>query len=96
MVAVDLDLLAETVAAMRHCGAALDARLAEVAAQVGALQATWTGDAAEAQAAAQAAWEAGLQTMCDGLAGMRAAGELAGDNYHAAVDTNLAMWGQMS
>jgi WXG100 family type VII secretion target len=96
MFAVDLDLLAETVAAMKTCGAALDARLAEVAAQVEALQATWTGDAAEAQTAAQAAWEVGFQAMCEGLAAMRAAGELAGDNYQAAVDANLAMWGQLS
>ncbi|MDF1604057.1 WXG100 family type VII secretion target [Nocardioides sp. YIM 152315] len=96
MHAVDLDLLAETLVAMKHCGEALDARLAEVAAQVGALQSTWTGDAADAQATAQAEWEAGFESMREGLAAMRAAGELAADNYHAAVDTNLLMWGQVS
>ncbi|MFC7492817.1 MULTISPECIES: WXG100 family type VII secretion target [unclassified Nocardioides] len=96
MFAVDLDLLAETLVAMKQCGEALDARLAEAAAQVGALQATWTGDAADAQAAAQAAWESGFQSMCEGLAAMRAAGTVADGNYHAAVDTNLLMWQQLA
>jgi WXG100 family type VII secretion target len=93
---VDLDQLAETLGALTQCGAALDERLAEVSAQVGALQGTWTGAAADSQAIAQAAWESGFQTMCEGLASMRSAGAQAAEHYHSAVETNLLMWGQVS
>jgi ESAT-6 family protein len=93
---VDLDELLATVDQLGRCGEALDALLADVAARVAALHGTWTGLAADAQAAAQAEWEAGFREMRDGLVAMRAAGMVAHDNYRCAADTNVRMWGQLS
>jgi len=96
MFAVDLDELAATVAALARCDAELDAVLSEVTAQVVALHGTWRGLAADAQAAAQAEWDAGFREMSRGLAAMRAAGAAAHDRYDAAATTNLRMWEQVS
>lgn len=96
MYAVDLDLLAETIAAMAQCEAALDERLDEVAQRVAELHGTWSGAAAVAQAAAQQSWEAGFRSMRDGLAAMRAAGDAAGTSYLSAIDANRQMWEQLS
>lgn len=96
MFVVDLDELLATVDELDRCGEELDALLADVAARVVALHGTWSGLAADAQAAAQAEWEAGFREMREGLAAMRAAGATAHDNYRCAADTNVRMWGQLS
>ena len=70
--AVDLDLLDETVEEMARSAEALDAVLDEVARRVTALQVTWAGVAAAAQKGAQDDWEAGFRQMRDALGSMRA------------------------
>ncbi len=92
---VDLDQLADTTAELARCGRALDGLLAEISRRVEALHDTWSGEAAGAQATAQEAWEAGFRAMRDGLATMRAAGDLAEESYRSAIDTNVRMWGQV-
>lgn len=93
---VDLDQLADAVAEMTRCGEALDLLLDDVGRHVARLHDTWAGDAALAQAEAQASWEAGFREMRAGLATMRSAGAEAGESYRSAADTNLRMWGQVS
>lgn len=96
MYEVDLDLLDETIASMAACGRALDGLLDEVDRRVAELHGTWSGQAASAQATAQQAWEDGFRSMRDGLAAMRAAGDLAGSSYRTATDTNRRMWEQLT
>ncbi len=93
---VDLEELLATVDALGRCGEALDELLSEVVARVGVLQDGWDGRAADAQAAAQADWEAGFRGMREGLATMRAAGASAHGSYRSAADTNVRMWEQVS
>ena len=95
MFAVDLDELLGTVDEMTRTGVALDALLDEVAAQVAALHSSWAGLASDAQAAAQAEWEAGFREMRAALAAMRGAADVAHGNYGDAVATNLRMWEQV-
>jgi WXG100 family type VII secretion target len=94
--AVDLDLLDETVAELARSGEALDVLLDEVSRRVAALHVTWAGSAAIAQEGAQAEWEAGFREIREALAAMRAAGRLAHGNYRDAAATNLRMWEQVS
>ena len=93
--AVDLDLLDETVEEMARSGEALDVLLDEVSRRVAALQLTWDGSAAHAQEGAQADWEAGFRQMRDALGSMRSAGRVAHGSYHDAAATNLRMWEQI-
>jgi WXG100 family type VII secretion target len=90
--AVDLDLLAATIEALGRCEETCDEALDDVRDDVARLHLTWSGRAADAQAAAQRGWEAGFAQMREGLAAMRAAAATADGNYRAAVEANLAMW----
>lgn len=90
--AVDLDLLVDTVASLSRCEDALDEGLDRVVARVRALQETWAGRTADAQAAAQSEWEAGFALMREGLADMRGVTERAERNYRGAADANVRMW----
>ncbi|GAA5145882.1 hypothetical protein GCM10023340_15940 [Nocardioides marinquilinus] len=89
---VDLDLLLETVEALEHCERDVDEGLDDVVRRVRRLHESWSGRAAEAQAGAQARWEAGFAQMREGLATMRTAASTARANYGAAVEANLRMW----
>ena len=88
----DLDLLLDTVDALARCEDACDDGLDRVAARVRRLHGTWSGTTADAQAVAQAEWEAGFALMRDGLADMRRVATTARGNYLAAVDANVRMW----
>ena len=90
--AVDLDLLLDTIDALARCEDACDAGLDRVRARVRALQSTWSGLTAEAQAEAQGEWEAGFALMREGLADMRSAASTARANYARAVEANVRMW----
>jgi WXG100 family type VII secretion target len=92
---VDLDELLRSIDEMARCGAALDTLLDDVASRVAALHGTWSGEAAGAQAVAQAEWEAGFCEMREALAAMRSAADVAHANYGDAVATNLRMWEQL-
>lgn len=96
MYAVDLEELRATVDVLGRCGEGLDTLLGEVSARVAGLHGSWAGQAATAQALAQAEWEAGCREMCAGLAAMRAAAGVAHRRYDSAASTNVRMWGQVS
>lgn len=93
--AVDLDALSDTVDELTRRGDGLDVLLDEVAARVAALHLTWAGEAATAQRAAQAEWEAGFRDLREALAAMRAAADLAHGAYGEAATTNVRMWEQL-
>lgn len=95
MFAVDLEELLGTVDVMARCGAELDVLLDDVAERIAGLHLTWSGEAAAAQATAQAEWEAGFREMREALAAMRAVADVAHGNYRDAVATNLRMWEQV-
>ncbi|MFB9313351.1 WXG100 family type VII secretion target [Nocardioides plantarum] len=90
--AVDLDRLLDTIDRLERCEAACDEGLDRVSARVRALQTTWSGLTADAQATAQAEWEAGFALMREGLADMRRVASTARANYLQAADTNVRMW----
>lgn len=92
MFGVDLDELVDTVDEMTRCADALEARLDDLA----RIHLPWSGRAADAQAAAQAEWEAGFRSMREALALMRTAASTAHGNYADAASTNLRMWEQVS
>jgi WXG100 family type VII secretion target len=90
--AVDLDLLLDTIDQLARCEEACDEGLERVSARVRALQTTWSGLTADAQASAQVEWEAGFALMREGLADMRRVAATARANYLEAADTNVRMW----
>lgn len=90
--AVDLDLLADTIADLTCCERTFDELLDRLRARVRTLHVTWTGQAALAHDAAQTEWESGFAAMRDGLCRMRAAGEVAHCAYTDAVEVNVAIW----
>ncbi|MDO9456587.1 WXG100 family type VII secretion target [Nocardioides sp.] len=90
--AVDLDLLLDTIDALARCEDACDDGLDRVGLRVRALHDTWSGRTAEAQASAQAEWEAGFALVREGLGDMRRAAATARANYLDAIDANVRMW----
>jgi WXG100 family type VII secretion target len=95
MFAVDLDELLRSIDEMARTGRALDALLDDVTDRLASLHLTWSGEAAVAQDAAQAEWEAGFREMRAALAQMRRAADTAHGNYGSAALTNLRMWEQV-
>jgi WXG100 family type VII secretion target len=89
---VEVDELLAVVGELARCGEALDRLLDDVAGRVTRLHLTWAGEAADAQVAAQSAWEGGFRDMRGALAAMRQAAEVAHDNYTSAAAANLRMW----
>lgn len=93
--AVDLDELAHVLDRMRACQLALHDLARDVATEVGALHAGWSGLASEAHAVRHDAWAGSFERMRDALEGMRGAGCAAHDNYVAAAEVNRALWRQV-
>lgn len=92
---VDIDDLVDLV---RDLGAAerrLETMTDAIERQVRALHEHWEGLAATAQMEAQQEWEKGLASMRAALAEMRAAVDVARENYDGAVQDNVAMWEQL-
>lgn len=69
--------------------------LEDVEARVGRLQATWTGQAAQAHQSAHDEWKHGLAQMREALNAMRQAAATAHGNYSDAATTNASMWKQV-
>jgi WXG100 family type VII secretion target len=90
--AVDLAELEGVIADLEKCERALEALTTDVEHQMTALQSTWEGLSAQAQAEAQAEWEEGLVDMRAALADMRAAARVASDNYQLMISTNTGIW----
>jgi uncharacterized protein YukE len=88
---VDLTSLAELIDRMEQYLAQLTA-LRDEARRVERLHPTWTGDAASAQAHAQARWAAAAAEVQDSLASLQALAGAAHANYVAAVAANRRMW----
>jgi len=94
--AVDLDQLDEVVGRLRLHHDHLEALDARLTVAVRRLHEDWSGAAADAHTDAQAQWDAGFAAMRSALAGMRAAAEVARDNYHAAAEANVALWRELA
>lgn len=90
--AVDLAELEGVIADLEKCERALEALTTDVEHQMKALQSTWEGLSAQAQAEAQAEWEEGLADMRAALADMRAGARVASDNYQLMISTNTGIW----
>ena len=93
--AVDLDELLEVADELGRRGEALDALLDHVSGRVAALHRGWSGEAAAAQARAQAAWEEGFREMGAALAAMRAAARAAHEGNAGAAAANVQRWQQL-
>ena len=94
--AVDLDQLDEVIGRLRLHHDHLEAVEARLTVAVIRLHGDWTGAAADAHTEAQAQWDDGFAAMRSALAGMRAAAEVARDNYHAAAEANVALWRELA
>lgn len=89
---VDLEAMAEVVAAMGQFDGRLDGWLAELDAVVADLHLSWSGEGAQAQARAHQEWVRGAQEMATALRALRAVTSTAHGNYSRAVETNVRMW----
>jgi WXG100 family type VII secretion target len=90
--AIDLEELEGVIADLEKCERALETLTNDIEHQMRALQSTWEGLSAQAQAEAQEEWEQGLADMRAALADMRQAARIAGDNYQLAFSTNTGIW----
>lgn len=90
--AIDLDELEGVIGDLEKCERALEVLTNDIERHMKALQATWEGLSAEAQAEAQAEWEEGLAQMRASLADMRQAARVASDNYRLMITTNTGLW----
>jgi WXG100 family type VII secretion target len=89
---VDLEQLLATVERMRRFQEHL-ANSHEVAVhRVAELHVVWTGDAADAQAAAARHWSAAAAQVHAALAALTAIASTAHANYTAAAAANRRMW----
>ncbi|HEU5266207.1 MAG TPA: WXG100 family type VII secretion target [Jatrophihabitans sp.] len=89
---VDLDQLLGAVERMRRFQEHL-ARTHDVASRrMGDLHVVWTGDAADAQAAAQRHWSAAADQVHEALAALTAIASAAHANYAVAAAANRRMW----
>lgn len=94
--AVDLDQLDEVIGCLRLHHDHLESLDERLTIAVRALHDDWSGAAADAHTDAQSQWDAGFAAMRSALAGMRAAAEVARDNYHAAAEANSALWRELA
>jgi WXG100 family type VII secretion target len=93
-VAVDLGALAELVERLARFEQHLTRTHDDVTRRVSDLHATWQGDAASAQAAAQHEWSVALGEVRTALYVLRRIGGTAHANYVAALSANRRMWAQ--
>lgn len=94
--AIDLEELEGVIADLEKCERALESLTNDIEHQMKALQSTWEGLSAQAQAEAQAEWEEGLAEMRASLADMRQAARVASDNYHLMITTNTGLWRRLT
>ncbi|WP_375491106.1 WXG100 family type VII secretion target [uncultured Jatrophihabitans sp.] len=93
-VAVDLARLRELTDRMATFEHRLTRAHDDVLLRVEQVHATWQGDAANAQAAAQHEWTVALGEVHAALTALRQIGATAHANYAAAITTNRRMWAQ--
>ena len=93
---VDTDELEATIAEMQRVEQGLELVTREVEMEMSQLQGLWHGDAAHAQALAQAEWQHGLAEMRAALTAYRLDARLAHQNYLEAATVNARMWVQVT
>jgi WXG100 family type VII secretion target len=91
-VVVDLDRLADVVDRMDLFQAQLSRVGDHSRVRMAQVQASWTGAAANAHAAAHARWHAGASEVQEALAVLRSIVSTAHANYDAAMLANRRMW----
>jgi WXG100 family type VII secretion target len=92
---VDVEELRLVVAEMAACQRALDDLATDADAVTRGLHAEWAGLARDAHVTSYSRWRGEFADMTQALAAIRALGETAEGNYTAAVEANVAMWGQL-
>ncbi|WP_054815712.1 WXG100 family type VII secretion target [Nocardia arizonensis] len=88
---VDIAELEQIIARVSGFIGFLEDSLQGLQQRISAVQQTWTGAAADAQAEAFREWTAGATDVSDGIAVMRQAIVDARDRYEAAATANLRM-----
>ncbi|WGL53949.1 WXG100 family type VII secretion target [Nocardioides sp. BP30] len=92
---VDLDELDHVVSSLETFSTALAARLTDLQSTVDALQQDWLGEAAEAQALAQARLAKGGREIHAAVLELHQAARQAHASYSAAVRANSSTWKQL-
>ena len=92
---VDVEELDGVVARLAAAQATLRGLADDVAREVAALHAEWTGLAGDAHQGSHRAWSAEFAAMHASLASMRAAALHAHRAYSGAARANLSMWEQV-
>lgn len=93
---VDLAELRSVVAELASCQRDLLGLAGDIEEAQGQLQHEWLGLASAAQQAAYGSWRDECAEMVTALAAMRAIIAAADEHYSAAVETNVALWQQVS
>ncbi|MFF0544110.1 WXG100 family type VII secretion target [Nocardia thailandica] len=91
---VDLDELEQMIARVSGFTGFLNDSLAGLQQRISAVQQTWNGEAADAQAEAYRDWHIGATDVAEGIDAMCKAVQAAHDRYTAAIAANLAMLGR--
>ncbi|MEU2092498.1 WXG100 family type VII secretion target [Nocardia beijingensis] len=91
---VDLAHLEAVTARMEGLYGFVADSLDEIEQRIAAVQGNWSGEAADAHAAAHKEWTDAAVKIRDGLAKMRAAAAAARKEYEAAVAANLTTLGR--
>ena len=92
---VDTSALAERILEMDRFVDTVQQQLDALDQAVARLHVTWQGDAAAAHRRAHAEWRQGAEDMRKAVAAMRAAAQIAHDNYESAASANARMWGSV-
>lgn len=92
---IDLEELESVIAALEKCERELESLTDDLDRQMAALQSTWEGLSAQAQAEAQQEWGQGMLEMRAALVHMRRAARTASGNYHLMIKANTAIWSNL-
>ncbi|MBB5157730.1 EndoU domain-containing protein [Saccharopolyspora phatthalungensis] len=90
--AVRYAAVGEAWESVRNATYQIRVKLADIAASLGPLRASWTGQAAESFEAARATWVHEAEEMTEFLDGMADLLSLIDENYRSAHQANLAIW----
>jgi WXG100 family type VII secretion target len=91
---VDLDHLEAVTARMEGLNGFVADSLREIEERIATVQGNWSGEAADAHAAAHAEWTDAAAKIRSGLEKMRAAAAAARAQYESASAANIAMLGR--
>ena len=89
---VDFQQMQDAIAHMASFGREVTSALEHIDRTMASLQQSWHGDAADAQAQAQAQWREGTEQMREALSQLQKVAQTARSNYTDAVAKNAEMW----